>query len=114
MSDSFGLSDRIILSMIERHKLARAYKLAVIGARRGSWSQLRYPMLIFRRWREQMALSRLVRAVPATAEGAHRKLLYLMATLIEDGAPANLEEIRTLVATLRPHQDSLAVLLGND
>ncbi|CAG0986748.1 hypothetical protein RHIZO_02030 [Rhizobiaceae bacterium] len=48
---------------------------------------------------------------PATAEGARSKLLYLMATIMVDGAPINANDIETVLDTLRPHQDSLIAFL---
>lgn len=97
--------------MIANHERARAQRAALDGSAKNRWSQLRYPMLIFRRWREQKALSRLIGGVPATAEGARCKLVYLMATMIADGARNNSDDVETIVDTLRPYQDSLTACL---
>lgn len=111
MSERFDLSERTISSMIASHKRARAKERALERSAKSRWSQLRYPMLILGRWREQRALSRLIRTAPATAEGARSKLLYLMATIMVDGAPTRANDIKTVLGTLRPHQESLTGFL---
>jgi len=56
-------------------------------------------------------MSGLIRIVPATAEGARSKLLYLMATIMVDGVPIKADDIDTVLGTLRPHRDSLTAFL---
>lgn len=111
MSERFELSERTISSMIARHKGARSHRRALERSAKSRWSQLRYPMLIFIRWREQKALMRLAGGVPATSDGACSKLLYLMATMIVDGAPSKPDDVATVINTLLPHQDNLSAFL---
>lgn len=100
-------SESTISSMIERHRRARSYRSALEQRVEDGRSRLFYPTLIFVRWRERRALSRLIAVVPSNAEGARRKLVYLMATMIADQAPEKLQDVETVVSTLRPYQDSL-------
>ena len=111
MSGRFELTERTISSMIASHKRARAHRRTLERSAKSRWSQLRYPMLILGRWREQKAMSKLIRVAPATAEGARSKLLYLMATTMVDGAPIRADDIETILDTLRPHQGSLTAFL---
>lgn len=100
-------SESTISSMIERHRRARSYRSALEQRVEDGRSRLFYPTFIFVRWRERRALSRLIAVVPSNAEGARRKLVYLMATMIADQAPEKLQDVETVVSTLRPYQDSL-------
>lgn len=111
MNEFFEPRERTISSMIASHKRARAHRRTLERSAKSRWSQLRYPMLIFERWRERKAMLRLIRMAPTTAEGARSKLLYLMATIMVDGAHVRADDIETVLDTLRPHQDSLTAFL---
>lgn len=111
MSGRFKLTERTISSMIASHKRARAHRCSLERSAKSRWSQLRYPVLIFERWRERKAMSKLIRLAPTTAEGARSKLLYLMATIMVDGAHVRADDIETSLDTLRPHQYNLTAFL---
>ena len=68
-------------------------------------------MLIFMRWRERRALAKLVAIVPSTAEDARCKLIYVMANMIADRSPGQMEDVATVMETLRSHRDSLTRIL---
>lgn len=110
MDGRFDLSEGTISQAVENHKRARRQRAKLEGEQ-GGWSLLCYPVLIFIRWREQRALSRLIAVVPSTAEDARCKLLHLMAAMIVDRAPSQSDDIETVVDTLRPHQISLTSCL---
>jgi hypothetical protein len=101
----------MISPMVESHRRARSQRATLEQRVWRGWSLLYYPMLIFVRWRERRALSRLIAVVPSTAEDARCKLVYLVATMIADRAPEKLEDVATVVDTLRPYQDSLTCCL---
>lgn len=107
MGGRFDASKSTISPIIENHRRARSDRATLEQHVCRGWSLLYYPSLIFVRWRERRALSRLIAVVPSTAEGAHCKLVYLMATMIADLAPDRLEDVTTVVDTLRPYQNSL-------
>lgn len=107
MDGRLEASESIISPMVESHRRARSQRATLEQRAWHGWSLLYYPMLTFVRWRERRALSRLIATVPSTAEGARCKLIYLMATMIADRAPEKLDDVTTVVDTLRPHQNSL-------
>jgi hypothetical protein len=107
MGGRFDASDSMISPMIETHRRAHSRRAALEQREWLGWSLLCSPMLILLRWRERRALSRLIAVVPSTAEEARCKLIYLMATMIADQAPDKLDDVATVVDTLRPYQDSL-------
>lgn len=107
MGGCFDASESTISPMIESHRRVRSHRAALEQRVGRGWSCLSYPTLIFVRWRERRALSRLITVVPSTAEGARRKLVYLMATMIADRVPEKSQDVETVVETLRPYQDIL-------
>jgi hypothetical protein len=107
MGGRFDASESTISPMIESHRCVRSRRAALEQRVGRGWSCLYYPTLIFLRWRERRAMSRLITVVPSTAEGARRKLVYLMATMIADQVPEKSEDVETVVDTLRPYQDTL-------
>ena len=107
MGGRFDASESAISPMIESHRRARSQRAMLEQREWRGWSLRYYSTLIFMRWRERRALSRLIAVVPSTAEDARCKLVYLMATMIADRAPEKLEDVATVVETLRPYQDSL-------
>lgn len=111
MGGDFDASESTISPMVESHRRARS-QLSALEKRVGrGWSRLSYLTLIYPRWRERRALSRLITVVPSTEEGAHCKLVYLMAIMIADQAPGKSDDVATVVDTLRPYQDSLTCRL---
>ncbi|MRX36877.1 hypothetical protein [Aminobacter sp. MDW-2] len=107
MGGRFDASESTISPMIENHKRAHAQRAAL--EQRG-WlgrSLLCRPMLVFVRWRERRALAKLVAIVPSTAEDARCKLIYVMANMIADRSTGQMEDVATVMETLRPHKHSL-------
>lgn len=111
MGRRFHATDSTISPIIEIHRRARSRRAALEQREWLGWSLLRSTMLILLRWRERRALSRLIAVVPSTEEEARCKLMYMMAIMIADQAPDNLDEVATVVDTLRPYQDSLICYL---
>jgi hypothetical protein len=111
MGGRFDASESMISLMVESHRRARSQRATLERRVWRGWSLLYYPMLVFVRWRERRALSRLVTVVPSTAHDARFKLIYLMATIVTDRTPTQSEDVTTVVETLRPHQDSLTCCL---
>lgn len=107
MGGRFDALDSTISPMIENHRRARSRRVALEQRKWLGWSPLCSPMLILLRWRERRALSGLIAVFPSTAEEARSKLIYLMAVMIMDQAPDKLDDVATVVDTLRPYQESL-------
>lgn len=111
MGGRFDGSESTISPMIKKHRGARTKRAAL--EQRG-WlgrSLLCFPLLIFLRWRERRALAKLVAIVPSTAEDARCKLIYVMANMIADRSPEQMEDVATVVKTLRSHKHSLTRFL---
>ncbi|MCC2097128.1 MAG: hypothetical protein KDJ29_09560 [Hyphomicrobiales bacterium] len=111
MGGRFDASDSMISPMVESHRRARSRRATLEQRVWRGWSLPYYPMLVFVRWRERRALSRLIAAVPSTAQGARCKLVYLMATMIADPAPTSSVDVVQAIDTLGPHRESLLACL---
>jgi len=103
---------RTISSSIARHKRARAARVATERLSSSAWKHLRYPALVFLRWRERRALFSLIRLAPANADDAREKLVYLMATMTIDPATPDALCIEIAIKTLKPFERTLAHCLS--
>lgn len=111
MDGRFDHLENMISPMVESHRRARSRRAMLEQRVWRGWSLPYYPMLIFVRWRERRALSRLIAAVPSTAQGARCKLVYLMATIIADPEPKRSDDTVQIIDTLSPHRESLLACL---
>lgn len=109
MRGRLNLSKITMSSMIAAHRQERSQRVALEQMAKRRW--MRYPMLIFRRWRERRALSKLIFMAPTSPEEASSKLAYLMATMIVDRSPSSSEELVQLINTLRPYRERLVPFL---
>lgn len=109
----FTRSDQTISSKIASHKRSRAERIALDRRHEQTKLRLRYPMLIYYRWREKRAYSHLLSSKPATAEDAYEKLIYLMALMTSNAPPLPLNDVQQAVTTLRPFGSHLAEALGS-
>lgn len=109
----FTRSDQTISSKIASHKRSRAERIALDRRHEQTKLRLRYPMLIYYRWREKRAYSHLLSSKPATAEDAYEKLIYLMALMTSKASPLPLNDVQQAVTTLRLFGSHLAKALGS-
>lgn len=111
MGGPFDASESTISPMIRNHRRARTQRAALEERGWLARSLLCWPMLIFMRWRERRALAKLVAIVPSTAEDARCKLIYVMANMIADRSPGQMEDVAIAMETLRSHKHSLTRFL---
>ena len=99
-------------SSIARHKRARQGRVATEKPFASAWRLVRYPALIFFRWREKRALSNLIVLAPANADEARQKLVYLIAVMLTDPATPDAIGIANAIKTLKPFEGTLAHCLS--
>ncbi len=99
-------------SSIVRHKRARQARVVPEGPSSSAWKLVRYPALIFFRWREKRAFSDLIMLAPANADDARQKLVYLMAAMVADPATPDAISIENAIKTLKPFEGTLAHCLS--
>jgi hypothetical protein len=73
---------------------------------------VRYPAMIFFRWREKRALANLMVLAPANADEARQKLVYLIAVIVADRARPDAISIASTINTLKPFKGTLAHCLS--
>jgi hypothetical protein len=103
---------RTMSSSIARHKRARQGRVATEEPSASAWKLVRYPALIFFRWREKRALSNLIVLAPANADEARQKLVYLIAAMMADPATPDAIGIANAIKTLKPFEGTLAHCLS--
>ena len=108
----FTRSDRPMASNIARHRRLRAENVALERRHEQTGLLLRYPVLVYRRWREKCAYSRLISSKPANAADAREKLIYLMALMSSNTVAPPTSDVQRAVRTLRPFKSDLAAALG--
>lgn len=99
-------------SNIARHQRACQGRVATEGPSPSAWKLVRYPALIFFRWRENRALANLIVLAPANAEEARQKLIYLIAVIVADRARPDAISLANTVNTLKPFKGILAHCLS--
>lgn len=98
---------------IARHKRARQGRVTAEEEQSSSaWKLMRDPALIFLRWREKRALSKLIVLAPANADEARQKLVYLIAAIVADPATSDAIGIVDAIKTLKPFEGTLAHCLN--
>lgn len=103
---------RSMSSSIACHKRARQGRVATEEPSSSAWKLVRYPALIFFRWREKRALSDLIALAPANADEARKKLVYLIAVMVADPATPDAIGIANAIKTLKPFEGTLAHCLS--
>lgn len=99
-------------SNIARHSRLRAGIIALERRHEQTRLLLRYPVLVYYRWREKCAYSRLLSSKPANAADAREKLIYLMALMSSNAVVLPPSDVQRAVRTLRPFRSDLARALG--
>lgn len=103
---------RTMSSSIARHKRAHQGRVATQEPSASAWKFVRYPALIFFRWREKRSLSNLIVLAPANADEARQKLVYLIAVMVADPATPDAIGIANAIKTLKPFEGTLAHCLS--
>lgn len=103
---------RTMSSNIARHQRACRGRVATEEASSSPWKLVRYPALIFFRWREKRALANLIVLVPANADEARQKLVYLIAAMVADRASPDAIIIAKAISTLKPFEGTLSHCLS--
>ena len=112
MMESLFRHRRTMSWSIARHKRARQGRVAAEEPSSSAWKLVRYPALIFFRWREKRALSKLIVLAPANADEARQKLVYLIAAIVADPATSDAIGIADAIKTLKPFEGTLAHCLN--
>lgn len=108
----FTRSGKTMSSNIARHRRLRSEKVALERRHEEARLLLRYPLLVYYRWREKCAFARLISSKPANAQDARAKLLYLMALMTSNTTALPLSDVQDAVRTLRPFRSDLAEVLS--
>ncbi len=108
----FTRSDKPMSSNIARHRRFRTERVALERHHTQTRLLLRYPVLVYCRWREKSAYSRLLSSQPANAEDAREKLIYLIALMSSNAVALPTSDVQRAVRTLRPFKSDLAGALG--
>ena len=103
---------RTMSSSIARHKRAQQGRVTAEEPSASALQLVRYPALIFFRWREKRALSSLIALAPANGDDARQKLVYLMAVMVADPAIPDVVGIAKAIKTLKPFEGTLAHCLS--
>lgn len=93
-------------SVIFRHKRAHAKYLSYYGVS----SKLRlcfFPALVFVRWQEARALTRLMKLRPDGPDEAYEKLVYLAASMIADPNGFGAQGFDDAIENLKPYSKNL-------
>jgi hypothetical protein len=112
MTGFFTRSDKTMWSNIARHSRLRSERVALERHHEQARLVLRYPVLVYYRWREKSAFARLISSKPANARDAREKLVYLMALMTSNVAALHVSEVQCAVRTLHPFRSDLAEALG--
>ena len=99
-------------SSIARHKRAQQGRVTAEEPSASALQLVRYPALIFFRWREKRALSSLIALAPANGDDARQKLVYLIAVMVADPATPDAFGIANAIKTLKPFEGTLAHCLS--
>lgn len=108
----FTRSDETMSSNIARHRRLQSEKVALERRHEEARLPLRYPGLVYHRWREKCVFARLISSKPANAADAREKLVYLMALMTSNATALPLSDVQGAVRTLRPFRWHLAEALS--
>lgn len=108
----FTRSDKTMSSNIARHRRLQSETVALERRHEEARLLLRYPVLVYHRWREKCVFARLISSQPADAADAREKLVYLMALMTANAATLPLSDVQAAVRTLRPFRWDLAEALS--